>query len=255
MPESQPHSNRPVATRKVITVAELAARLERRLYSPDITESAVHDGCVAARRQGIAAVITRPEHLEVAAAALAGSDVGLVTALSWHGRDEMPLQVDDVVAEAEALARRGADHLAYVVTAARLEPDGGQQVAQHVRRLVDAVGPTGVKVRAIVGTEGLTEVQIRRTCQDLAAAGVWMVQGGSWRARRTGLSHVETIRAALPPEVLVKWTEPVKAVSTMLLCLSLGVDRFNCDVDQVLGDARRAEWLSPLTIPVAGVDY
>jgi len=70
-----------------------------------------------------------------------------------------------------------------------------------------------------------------------------------------GESYVETIRAALPPEVLVKWTEPIKAVSTMLLCMSLGVDRFNCDVDQILSDAKRAEWLAPLTIPAKGLDY
>lgn len=255
MPADQHPHERRVAAREVITVAELAARLEKRLYAASITEAGVREGCVAAARQKVAAVITRPEHLEVAAAVLEGSGVGLATAVSWHGRDNERLDGDEVVAEAKDLARRGATELAYIVTAVRLEHDEGREVAQHVRAMVEAVGPLGVRVRTIVATEDLTDGEICRTCGDAAAAGAAMVQGGSWRAGRAGLSQIETIRAALPPEVLVKWTDPVKAVSTMLLCISLGVDRFNCDVDQLLADAARAEWLAPLTIPAKGLDY
>ncbi|WP_156400022.1 hypothetical protein [Phycicoccus sp. Soil748] len=255
MPATQPPEYESSPLRTVISAAELATRLDKRLYASGITDSAVHQGCVAAVRQGVAAVITRPEHLELASDVLRGSGVGLATAIRWHGRDDELLVVDDVVKEAESLVGSGATEVAYIITPARLEPEEGRQVANHVAKVVETVVPRGAKVRTIMASEDLTEDEIQRTCQQVAAAGAWMVQGGSWRPGRTGLNHVETIRAALPPEVLVKWTEPIRALSTMLLCMSLGVDRFNCDVDQILSDARRAEWLAPLTIPAKGLDY
>lgn len=140
-----------------------------------------------------------------------------------------------------------------MVTRERLQH--GDEVADHVAQLVERTAGQGARVRAILATDDLTDDEIGRACHGLAAAGTWMVQGGSWRARRTGLSQLELMRAELPSRVLLKWTDPVKNIGTLLLALSMGVDRFNCDVDQMLADARRSEWLAPLTIPAAGIDY
>ena len=181
--------------------------------------------------------------------------MGLVAALSWYERDTDRLDGDAMQAEAETLVQHGATQVAYVITKARLEQGAGREVVDQVRRLVETVAPMGARVRTLIATEELTDEEIRQTCREVASAGVWMVQGGSWRGKRTGLTQVEVIRASVPAEVLVKWTEPIRSLSTMLLCMSMGVDRFNCDVDQILADAKLAEWLAPLTIPVAGVDY
>lgn len=246
---------RPLVERQVITVAALAARLDKALYSTDLSSDALEDGCRRAVQQGIAGVLVRPDQLQRASAAVQGSEVGVVSALSWYERDTDRLDGDAMQAEAESLVRRGATQVAYVITKARLEHRAGREVADQVGRLVQTLTPLGARVRTLIATEELTDEEIRRICGEVSAAGVWMVQGGSWRGMRTGLSKIEVIRAAVPGEVLVKWTEPVRSLSTVLLCMSLGVDRFNCDVDQILGDAKRAQWLAPLTIPVAGVDY
>jgi deoxyribose-phosphate aldolase len=246
---------RQLVERQVITIAELAARLDKALYSTDLSTPGVEDGCRGAIRQGVAGVLVRPDQLEVASAAVEGSGVAVVSALSWYGRDTDRLDGDAMQTEAESLVRHGANQVAYVITKARLEHRAGREVVDQVRRLVETVTPMGARVRTLIATEELTDEEIRRTCREVAAAGVWMVQGGSWRGRRTGLSQVEVIRASVPAGVLVKWTEPIRSLSTVLLCMSMGVDRFNCDVDQILADAKRAEWLTPLTIPVAGIDY
>lgn len=246
---------RVLTPRRVVSVAELATYLDKRLYSPDIDEQGVREGCHQAVRQGVATAVTRPEHLRAASAVLRGTGVGLVTALGWHGCDDDRLTVDAVQAEAEELVGLGATEVAYVVSSARIAPDGGREVADHLARLVDTLAPHGARARAILDTDEMTEDEVSRMCREVAEAGVWMVQGGSWRGRRAGLSQLEDIRAALPSEVLVKWTEPVRSVSSLLLSISMGIERFNGDVDQLLGDAERAQWLAPLTIPVAGVDY
>jgi deoxyribose-phosphate aldolase len=253
---SQPSRRSRVSTpRRVISVPELATYLDKRLYSPDLDEQGVREGCRQAVRQGVATAVTRPEHLRAASAVLDGTGVGLVTALGWHGCDDDRLAVDAVQAEAEELVGLGATEVAYVVTSARIAHDGGREVADQLARLVDTLTRHGARARAILDTDEMTEDEVSRMCSEVAMAGVWMVQGGSWRGRRAGLSQVEDIRAALPSEVLVKWTEPVRSVSTLLLSVSMGIERFNGDVDQLLGDAERAQWLAPLTIPVAGVDY
>lgn len=246
---------RQLVERQVITIAELAGRLDKALYSTDMSMAAVQDGCREAIRQGVAGVLVRPDQLPVASAAVEDCGVGVVAALSWYERDTDRLDGDAMQAQAEGLVRDGATEVAYVITKARLEHRAGREVVDQVRRLVETVTPLGARVRTLIATEELTDEEIRRTCREVAAAGVWMVQGGSWRGKRTGLSQIEVIRASVPAEVLVKWTEPIRSLSTVLLCMSMGVDRFNCDVDQILGDAKRAEWLAPLTIPVAGVDY
>ena len=246
---------RQLVKRQVITLAELAARLDKALYSTDMSIGAVEDGCREAIRQGVASVLVRPDQLGVASSALEGSGVAVVSALSWYERDTDRLDGDAMQAEAETLVQHGATQVAYVITKARLAHRAGREVFDQVRRLVQTVTPMGVKVRTLIATEELTDEEVRRTCREVAAAGVWMVQGGSWRGRRTGLSQVEVIRASVPAEVLVKWTEPMRSLSTVLLCMSMGVDRFNCDVDQILADAKRAEWQAPLTIPVPGIDY
>jgi deoxyribose-phosphate aldolase len=257
MDANSPLGRRPrvLTPRRVITVEELATYLDKRLYSPDLDEPQVREGCHEAVRQGVATAVTRPEHLVAASAVLQGTGVGLVTALGWHRCDDDRLAVDAVQAEAEELVELGATEVAYIVSSARIAHDGGREVARHVARLVDTLAPHGARARAILDTDEMTEDEVSRMCREMAEAGVWMVQGGSWRGRRAGLSQLEDIRAALPPEVLVKWTEPVRSVSTLLLSVSMGIERFNGDVDQLLGDAERAEWLAPLTIPVAGVDY
>jgi len=249
------HPERQLVERQVITVGELAARLDKALYSTDLSTAAVEQGCREAVRQGVAGVLVRPDQLKVVSTAVEGSGVAVVSALSWYERDTDRLDGDAMQAEAESLVMTGATEVAYVITKARLEHRAGREVVEQVRRLVETVTPMGARVRTLIATEELRDEVIRRTCHDMAAAGVWMVQGGSWRGTRTGLSQVEVIRASVPAEVLVKWTEPIRSLSTVLLCMSMGVDRFNCDVDQILADAKRAEWLAPLTIPAKGLDY
>lgn len=251
----EPDDGSEAIERERVHVADLAARMDKRLYTPELTEVDVRAGAAQALQQGVGAVLTRPEHLEAAAEVLQGSSVGLATALAWYTDDSERLDGDAVKSEAADLVNRGATEVAYSVTKARLSHHDGREVSEHVALMTQAVTSLGARARVVIGTEDLSDDEISRTCSSMAEAGAWMVQGGSWRGHRAALGQIETIRAALPQEVLVKWTSPVRTISTMLLCISMGVDRFNCDVDTMLADATRSEWLGPLLLPIPGVDY
>lgn len=112
-----------------------------------------------------------------------------------------------------------------------------------------------VRVRVILDTEELTSQRITMTCAQVVEAGAWMVQGGSWRGPRTGFTQVALMRKALGPDVLLKWTQPVRSLETMLLCVAEGVGRFNGDVDLLMAAAQRGTELGPLSVPLAGTDY
>lgn len=250
------HQLQPLNIRRTVTVEELAGRIDLRLFEADeLSDDYVQARCAFAAQQGLGSVITTPERVRTAATVLHGTNLDVGSVVGWHTPGTDRLDDDTVQAQAESLVEAGATCVAYVVTAARVQHDQGRQVASQLERLVAVGSQLGVKVRAILNTDELTNDQIERSCGDAASAGVWMVQGGSWHGPRAGLSQIERMRAALPANVLLKWAAPVKTLNSLLLCLSLGVDRFNCDAEQILAEAVKAQWTGPLIVPSAGVDY
>ena len=238
-----------------ISTSQLASTLDSRLYDEQLSERNVAIGCDRARHWGLASVIVRPEHVRCAAAELHGSTVGLTTVVGWNADDSEPTLLEETLDEASRLVAEGATELGLVATAGRLRLDGGAQFTQTLTGLVDAMTPSGVRVRLITDTESLTSSELRDACDLAAEAYVWMAQGGSWRGRRADLTEIQLMRTSLPMDVLLKWTEPVRRLETMLVCIALGIDRFNGDVEDLMQTATRAQWLGPLVIPQAGVDF
>ncbi|KQZ87689.1 hypothetical protein ASD62_19340 [Phycicoccus sp. Root563] len=242
--------------RREITSAQLASRLDSRLYDEHLSDRDVATGCDRARHWGLASVIVRPEDVPLAAAELTGSMVGCTTVVGWNADDSEPMHLEASRDEACLLVAAGATEVGLLATAPRLRVNAGALFKETLTGLVDTLTPMGVRVRLILDTESLTASEVRDACDLATAAGsVWMAQGGSWRGRRADLPEVQLMREGLPRSVLLKWTEPVRRLETLLLCIALGIDRFNGDVEDLMQTAVRAEWLGPLTIPQAGVDF
>ncbi|MGZ4553618.1 MAG: hypothetical protein ACXVXQ_09040 [Mycobacteriaceae bacterium] len=128
-------------------------------------------------------------------------------------------------------------------------------MADQVTIVAEAVGRHAARVRLLLDTTSMTEAKISSCCARVAAAGAHLVQGGTFRGDRTGFSHIELMRAALPPAVLLKWTHPISTLETMLVCIALGVDRFNGDPAALLAAAQRSAATAPLTLPKQGLDF
>jgi deoxyribose-phosphate aldolase len=82
-----------------------------------------------------------------------------------------------------------------------------------------------------------------------------MVQGGSLSGKRARFSELEVLRGALPPEVILKWMQPVRSLDAMLLCVAEGVGRFNADVEHIMATAQLRAESGPLIVPLPGWDY
>lgn len=237
-----------------ITTRQLARSLDSTLYHRDRTEDDVRRGCAEAARWDVASVIVRPEHLHAAADTLRGTDVGLASALCWLEDASETTDPTALLHKAHVLAAAGATEVGLVANHSLLAAGGVDLFEESLSALVSATRPLGVRVRLIIDTTSLSRGAIHHVCGVAARACAWMVQGGSWTTRAR-LTDVQLMRASLPRDVRVKWTEPVRRLDTMLLSMALGVDRFNADVASLMASATRAELSGPLTIPRAGVDY
>jgi deoxyribose-phosphate aldolase len=241
-------------TRRTMSVADVAAHLDHRLYRQPDVPGATGEGCADAALAGFAAVICRPESVASAARALSGTAVAVATAVCWDSPDTEVLDTDTMISEALVLTDHGANEVALVATKQRMGIGGGE-FERQTAALVASMEQRDVRVRVILDTEDLTSPDIATACRRATDAGVWMVQGGSWRGQRTGFTQVRTMRDALGADVLLKWTQPVRSLEILLLCLAEGVGRFNADIGPLMVAARRSAVLGTLHVPLAGSDY
>lgn len=250
-PAGQP---RPIG-RRTLSMADVAGRLEHRLYLCEPTRQAVRDGCALAVRHGLSSVIVRPEVVPTVGLHLAGTSVGVVTIPGWRNGDVELFATKALLAEARRLTLWGATDLGVLADVERLNADNGRRFVD-VTMLVEAMRARGARVRVVLDTDELTPDATMSACELLGATGAWLVQGGSWRGTaRLGLSRLRQMRAALPDDVTLKWTSPVRTLDSMMICLAEGVDRFNGDSGPILKDAARRMALCPLVAPARELDY
>ena len=242
-------------SRRTMSVADVAAHLDHRLYGQPDVPGATGQGCADAALAGCAAVICRPESVASASQALSGTAVAVATAVCWDSPDTEVLDTPSMISQALVLTDQGANEMALVATKERMGIGSGGEFERQTAALVASMDQRDVRVRIVLDTEDLTSPEIAKACRRATDAGVWMVQGGSWRGQRTGFGQVETMRDALGADVLLKWTQPVRSLEILLLCLAEGVERFNGDVGPLMVAARRSAMLGTLHVPLAGTDY
>jgi deoxyribose-phosphate aldolase len=242
--------------RETETVRSLAARLEHRLHWKDVDEEQLASGCRFALDHGLAVVLCRPEHVTRAANHLAGSSVGVVTALGFHDASSQRQPPTVLAEEAALLAEQGADEVSLVAAPGTTVDAGVDLLVEQLLAVRGALASVeGTSLRVLLNTSGMSNDEVARASQAMADAGARLVQGGSFRGDRTPFHQVEAMRAALPAHVLLKWTQPVRSVETMLLCIALGVDRFNGEPSDLLADAARKARIAPLSVPISGIDF
>jgi deoxyribose-phosphate aldolase len=175
--------------------------------------------------------------------------------LGWRNGEVEPLAATALRAEAERLVAEGATDVGVLANVERLEADRGRLFANEVTALVEVVQACGARVRVVLDTDGQAPAATAVACELLGATGAWLLQGGSWRGGRAGLSRIQVMRAALPNEVRLKWTLPIRTLDSMMIGIAEGVDLFNGDPKSLLEDAAHRVSARRLVVPARGVDY
>lgn len=159
----------------------------------------------------------------MAARRLLGSSTATVTALAFHHTTQLHHDPADLATEALELVAAGASEVALIVAPGLESQDCLHLISEQVRAVVETVTPLHRKVRVLLDTTDASKDQMRACTALLGPAGGALVQGGSFRGDRATFSQIEAMRHALPENVLLKWTQPLRSVEMMLVCMALGV--------------------------------
>ena len=241
--------------REIPNTDSLAGALEHRLYGADVDTGHLRRGCDYAAEVGLAAVLCRPEHVTTAARRLTGTGVATVTALAFHDAPTRRRDPAELAAEARMLVSAGASEVALTISPGVEHQGCRHLIAEQLQAVVEAVTPEHRKVRVMLNMDDASKEQMSACTQLVGSGGAWLVQGGSFRSDRATFSQIEAMRHSLPEDVLLKWTHPLRSVPMMLVCMALGVNRFNGDSRALLESARQSLKLGPLMVPVYGVDF
>lgn len=131
--------------RRTLSVGEVAARLEHRLYISEPTQRTLRAGCALAVRHGLSSVIALPADVPVVGLHLAGTSVGVVTIPGWRNGGVESLSTRVLIAESRRLAAEGASDIGVVANVDRLRADGGRRFADDVTALVEAMRVCAVR--------------------------------------------------------------------------------------------------------------
>ena len=238
--------------REELTLEQLAGMLEHRLHFDHLTEDEFVAGCQYAAKAGLAAVLCRPEQVPLASRVVADATPRIVTALGYHDRDAPSRSLDTLTSEALRLADQGADEVCLLGSPERVPT---QVLVEQLEAVREAVDPMGVAVRVMLDCTDVPLGEVSAASARLAAAGVATMQCGGLHGEPPSFVCVQAMRDVVPDSVLLKWTQPVKSLEALLVCVSMGVDRFNADPAKLLRTAKRSAELGPLTVPAPGLDY
>lgn len=245
-------SNDPTPPR-ILAVADVAAVVEHRVYAPNAGHAEVVFACSEAIDAGVPILLCRPEHVFVAAEALAGTQVRVGSAVDFHTAGLAALSGPALAAAAEQLAEDGATELGLVAGVERLAERN--RFERDVGALAGVAAQAGGRARVVINASGMAREELLAAAEASAAAGASLIHCGSWRGDRARFDLAVQVRTALDPGVLVKWTTPVRSLDVLLLGMAEGIDRFNANLDAILHQAEDRVQLGGIRIPRPGIDY
>lgn len=230
------------------TVAELAKMIDHSLLHPTLTDASLDEGLALSRAHAVATACVKPYHTARAAAALAGSGVGVCAVIGFpHGNSTPAIKV----AESIQAIHDGASEIDMVANAGKvLGGDWG-----YVRSEIDAVNracrANQALLKVIFENDFLPETAIVRLCQictELEVAFVKTSTGygfvkqanGDYNYKGATDAHLRLMRASSGPLVQIKAAGGIRILEDLLRVRALGVSRIGATATAtILADAAR----------------
>jgi len=231
-----------------LPVGDIARMIDHSLLHPTMTDEALHDGCLLARRLGVACVCIKPYAVPLARELLAGSPVRVGAVAGFpHGSSTTALKV----AEAEAACAAGATEIDFVVNIGKVLSGDWGYVAAEIGAVNDAVVARGALAKVIFENDfygdDATIVRLCEICNERDVAFVKTSTGYGFVRRADGAytyagatdHHLRLMRATCLPHVQVKAAGGVRTLDDVLRVRALGVTRVGATAtERILDEAR-----------------
>lgn len=200
---------------------ELAGRIEHALFRADATRREFEEHCAEAREHFIFGVCVNGSRVELARAALEGSEVQVAALVGF------PLGAGDADVkryETEAAIDQGAQEIDFVIDIGRLKEGDSRYILREVRDIVEAADERAVK--AVLEAHLLTR-------EEMALAAKLAQEGGAqfictstdFHAPEVTVEEIEWLREAVGGSFGIKASGGIRDMSRALALCEAGATR------------------------------
>jgi len=195
----------------------------------------IEEICKQAKENGFYSVCIRPEFVSYATNFLEGSDVKIVTVVSFHKGED---KTQDKVVEAQKAISAGADEVDMVANWKLLQKaskesdtekrkDIEQKYFDDIRKVADIChGSDSVILKVIIESGELTLEQVKKSCDLCAKAGVDFVKTSTGYATKGAeIDKVRFMRSILPDHIKIKASGGIRTLQGIEAFVNAGADR------------------------------
>jgi len=205
---------------------DLAKQIEHTNLKPDCTKEEIIQLCNDAIMQGFYGVCIPPYFVQLAKKSLTKKAIKIITVVGF------PLGYSTVgakVEEAKKAIISGADEIDMVMNIAAFKSGDMQTVQNDIQSVVTVCHLQNKKVKVIIETAYLTDVEIIRACKVCADCEVDFVKTSTGYAT-TGaeIRTVKLMRANLPAKIKIKAAGGIKTNDEAIAFLTSGADVIGC---------------------------
>jgi len=218
---------------RLLTRAELAARIDHTLLDPAATHYDILMACEIARRNHCATACLNSNRVMIASEVLQGSGVGIAAVVGF------PFGAAHVGAkarEAELAIADGATEIDMVLDIGRLKDGQREAVREDIASVVRAAG--GHPVKVILECARLTDDEKRTGCALAVEAGATFVKTSTgYLGHGATLHDVALLRAAVGPNLGVKASGGILYFEDAVAMLQAGATRLGMSHTQQVLDS------------------
>ena len=198
-------------------------RIEHTILKPDTMESDIKKLCEEAIEHGFFGVCVPPYFVKLASIILKDSSVKIVTVAGFPlGYNTTPAKVE----EARKAMDEGAHEIDMVMNIAALKNNDLNFVQNDIQSVATLVQLKGCKLKVIIETALLSNVEKVKACEICAKVGVDFVKTSTgFASSGAKLKDIELMRKNLPASIKIKASGGIKTKEQAKDLVKAGADR------------------------------
>lgn len=216
----------------IMTIKELAKKLDHSVLQPQLTDSDIIAGCETALRWQTATVCARPCDMPLVSSRLMGSGVLPCTVIGFPHGDARP-QVK--LYEAKQALDDGCGELDMVQNVGKLLSAESSYVRDEIAAICELAHKRSAIVKVILENCLLTNEQKRLACELSVQAGADCVKTSTgYGASGATTDDVRLMKSCVPESVFIKAAGGIRTLDMVLAMLSAGASRVGVSATQAI---------------------
>jgi deoxyribose-phosphate aldolase len=201
----------------------------------DANVDKIEEICKMAKENEFYSVCVRPDFVSYASNFLEGSDVKIVTVVSFPKGDD---KTQEKVVEAQKSISNGADEVDMVMNWKLLQKwskesdeekkkDMEQRIYEDIRKVADVChGSDSTVLKVIIESGELTLEQVKKACELCSKAGADFVKTSTgFASRGAEIDKVRFMRSILPDHIKIKASGGIRTLQDIEAYVNAGADR------------------------------